>query len=239
MTRLHKAVLGSSCLACAALTTLALLEEGPRGGGLQQTVQDNLVRSGVEHPVTAVLLNFRFYDTWLELAVLWAGILACLALRGNSDLRDALKTYQPSPMLGWLVTFLFPLTVLASGYLLWLGKFSSGGAFQAGVVLGSGLVRLALTGRPNLIFERTRLLKPGLLLGVLGFAFAALTTLLLGRAMGEFEPSWAGKIILAVEFLAAISIGLSLPCLLAGLQRGAPSLKPSAEGRSKAPEGSS
>ncbi len=218
MKAVQKAVLGFGCLACASTTIVVLLGEWQGTGGLQQQVRNNLENSGVQHPVTAVLLNFRFYDTWLELAVLWAGILACLAVRGSGDFRSGLSSYRASPMLGWLVSLLLPLTVLCSGYLLWLGKSSSGGAFQSGVVLGAGLVLLALTGRAELVFKRLDLLKLGILLGFLAFALAALGTLSLGREMGQFDPAWAGGVILAVEFFAALSIGLSLPCLLAGLQ---------------------
>ncbi|MFN7139005.1 MAG: sodium:proton antiporter, partial [Limisphaerales bacterium] len=37
------------------------------GNGLTMQVVEAMPMSGVEHPVTAVLLNFRSYDTWLEL----------------------------------------------------------------------------------------------------------------------------------------------------------------------------
>jgi multisubunit Na+/H+ antiporter MnhB subunit len=37
--------------------------------------------SGVDHPVTAVLLNFRSYDTLLEIAVLLLAVVVALALR--------------------------------------------------------------------------------------------------------------------------------------------------------------
>jgi uncharacterized MnhB-related membrane protein len=44
----------------------------PRGVGLQPDVVEALPRSGVDNPVTAVLLNFRAWDTLLESIVLLA-----------------------------------------------------------------------------------------------------------------------------------------------------------------------
>ena len=47
---------------------------------LADDVHANLEISGVSNPVTAVLLNFRAYDTLLELTVLLAAMLGILAL---------------------------------------------------------------------------------------------------------------------------------------------------------------
>ena len=51
------------------------------GAGLGNDVAANLDRSGVSNPVTAVLLNFRGYDTLLEVMVLLlAPLKPCLKL---------------------------------------------------------------------------------------------------------------------------------------------------------------
>lgn len=60
----------------ALITTLSTTD----AGRLAQEVTANLAESGVSNPVTAVLLNFRAYDTLLELAVLLAAALGILAL---------------------------------------------------------------------------------------------------------------------------------------------------------------
>ena len=51
------------------------------GEGLAPLVEAYLAESGVRHPVTAVLLNYRGYDTLLEIAVLQAAVLGVLAFR--------------------------------------------------------------------------------------------------------------------------------------------------------------
>ena len=68
-----------------------------------------LAQSGVEHPVTAVLLNFRAWDTLLELAVL---LLALLGARQLGSLQPQLS--EPWPMLRAWGRTLAPLLVLAA-----------------------------------------------------------------------------------------------------------------------------
>ncbi|HBH35695.1 MAG TPA: hypothetical protein DDW45_04780, partial [Gammaproteobacteria bacterium] len=53
----------------------ALLSLPEQAVGLSEQVRVNMEMSGVQNPVTAVLLNFRGYDTLLEMAVLLAALL--------------------------------------------------------------------------------------------------------------------------------------------------------------------
>ena len=73
-----------------------------------------MAQSGVDHAVTAVLLNFRAWDTLLELAVL---LLALLGARQLGPLRMQLS--EPWPLLQAWGRTLAPLLVLAGGYVLW------------------------------------------------------------------------------------------------------------------------
>ena len=69
------------CAGLAGILGWALLEafDSSARDTLAQAVAANLATSGVSNPVTAVLLNFRAYDTLLELAVLRAFILVLFA----------------------------------------------------------------------------------------------------------------------------------------------------------------
>ena len=99
----------------------------------------------VGHPVTAVLLVFRSLDTMLELAILVLALLGTLAIRGSSGLAAVALSPPHDPILAGTVRILVPLAVLVAGYLLWLGTFAPGGAFQSGVVLGAAGVLLWLS----------------------------------------------------------------------------------------------
>ena len=55
----------------------------PDAAGLSAQVAANLQTSGVSNPVTAVLLNFRGYDTLLEMVVLLLALLGVWSLEGR------------------------------------------------------------------------------------------------------------------------------------------------------------
>ncbi|SLN12208.1 putative monovalent cation/H+ antiporter subunit B [Roseivivax jejudonensis] len=171
-------------------------------------VAANLEASGVTNPVTAVLLNFRAWDTLLEIAVL-AVALALVVMLG------------PAPVvpraLGELVLpfarIVVPLAILVAGHLLWQGATAPGGAFQAGAVLAGGMLALVLAGIGP---AGERIVRGALLLGLAGLAVfvgAALAAEgLTGRFLGY--PAGAEKAwIIAIEASLTLSIAATL-CLL-------------------------
>jgi multisubunit Na+/H+ antiporter MnhB subunit len=206
------------CSALAATMVAVVLNLPREPGGLGVLAAEHLALSGVEHPVTAVLLNFRSYDTWLELAVLLLGWLGVLAVRGSLSLENAPMNPNPRPVLLWFVRGIVPIALLVTGYLLWLGKFAAGGAFQAGVVVGAASVLLWLAGYRSVAGLPTRILKLAMLAGVAGFALVAVATLAASREMLRYPAEHAGTIIVAIEFIATVSIGTTVAALLIGLQ---------------------
>ncbi|HVL55909.1 MAG TPA: MnhB domain-containing protein, partial [Burkholderiaceae bacterium] len=114
---------------------------------LPAQVGERIADSGVAHPITAVLLNFRSYDTLLEVAVLLAALVAMLAAPPSDRAALSSRALRTERVLLSFARVLAPLTVLVSGYLLWAGSYQPGGAFQAGAVLAAGGVLLRLSGR--------------------------------------------------------------------------------------------
>ncbi|MGE6688040.1 Na(+)/H(+) antiporter subunit B [Stutzerimonas stutzeri] len=170
-----------------------------------------LAQSGVEHPVTAVLLNFRAWDTLLELAVL---LLALLGARQLGSLQPQLS--EPWPLLQAWGRTLAPLLVLAGGYVLWRGAASPGGAFQAGALLAAGIVLLRLAGAlPALLwsFWPLRLL---VLAGLLLFIGVAAACAWYGAGWLHYPVGSAKLLILLIEAAATLSIAASLSLLVIG-----------------------
>ena len=130
-------------VAFVAVMAGAMLELGPVAIDLRTPVAQQLVNSGVTHPVTAVLLNYRGYDTLLEIAVLLLALLAILAVVGDAP---AAPPRAAHPVLQTLARLAAPLMVVVAVYLLWAGAFRPGGAFQAGAVLAAAAVLLHLVG---------------------------------------------------------------------------------------------
>lgn len=190
--------------------TVLSLPEG--GNGLQLLVTQHMHESGVDHPVTAVLLNFRAYDTLLELAVL------LLAVMGVWSFGVPYRPAGPPPgrVLETLTRLLVPLFILVSAYVVWIGAHEPGGAFQAGAMLSAAGILLVLAGwQPPALLGRAPL-RVALILGLAVFAIVALSTLVTGRALLQYPPSYAGGLILLIECAATIAIGVTLTLLFIG-----------------------
>jgi len=187
----------------------AMLDLAPTAIDLRGPVMANLVQSGVEHPVTAVLLNYRGYDTLLEIAVLLLALLAILAV---TDAARPVAARPAHPVIETLARLAVPLMILVAVYLLWAGAFRPGGAFQAGAVLAAAAVLLHLAG----LLPGWRAPRPRLRLGLAaGFAvfLTVAAALLTQGALLQYPPEAAGGLILLIES----GLTLSLALILAGL----------------------
>jgi uncharacterized MnhB-related membrane protein len=198
----------------------AVLDLPREAAGLTALVHAHLAESGVAHGVTAVLLNFRSFDTWLELGVLVLALAGCLGVLQQRDLSAAQPVRQPGELLATLVRTLAPVMVLIAGYLLWLGKAASGGAFQAGVVLAATWVLMWYGGWRGIAAAPLWLWRSLVVAGVAGFLVAAIGTLIWQGTLLRFPRQSAGTIIVALELLATLSIGVILAALLIAPQSG-------------------
>jgi len=198
----------------AGAVGLCLLLADLEPTGLADQVAAKMSVSGAEHPVTSVLLNFRGYDTFLEMVVL---MLAVMGVRIAAPLPMPAPQRQPGPVLGEMLRLLVPLLILVAAYLLWLGAFAPGGAFQAGAVLGAAGVLLLLVERQPKADLPPPLVRFLLAVGVAIFAVVALWLALLGDGMLTLPVDYAGLLILVIETLATIAIAVTLIALFAGL----------------------
>jgi multisubunit Na+/H+ antiporter MnhB subunit len=181
--------------------------------GLTPRVAATMPESGVSNPVTAALINFRAYDTLLEVAVLMLAVLGVWVL----DADPPAAASDPGPALLGLLRVLLPLLVLAAGYLLWAGAHAPGGAFQGAALLAAGGVLLYLA-RPFRLDAGwpVRLVLAG---GFAVFLLVGLTMMLLGGHFIEYSPQQAGVWILLIETAAMVSIALILVALFVGRAR--------------------
>lgn len=209
----QRAVAALAAVALAALLGLAIVERPQPAIALHDQVADRLAASGVEHPVTAVLLNFRGYDTFLEIAVLLVAVTTGLAARSVQPDQDRPR-YLENELLSAFMHGLVPLMLLVAVYLLWAGAYRPGGAFQGGAVLAAAGVLLRLTG-VSLPGAGPVALRLALLGGFTVFLIVAVATLLGGRPFLTYPPAWAGTVILIIETGLTISIGFILLSLFA------------------------
>ncbi len=181
----------------------------PDAAGLSTEVAANLETSEVSNPVTAVLLDFRSYDTLLETVVLLLALLGVWSLGGTALRPEA----APGPVLETLSRLLAPVMILVAAYLLWVGAHAPGGAFQAGSVLGAAGVLLLLADWRLHAGATALPLRLVLVAGPGAFAAVAVFTILTGGQLLEYPPACAGILILVLETAATLSIGATLAAL--------------------------
>jgi multisubunit Na+/H+ antiporter MnhB subunit len=172
--------------------------------------------SGVQHPVTAVLLAFRAYDTMLEVAVLLVAVLPVLAAPAGDPASARPQDVPREPVLSPFTRLLVPLAIVVSAYLLWVGSYAPGGAFQAGAVLAAAAVLLRLAGRLPAIGVDLPWVRVALVGGFAVFLGVALATAAAGAGMLALPPTYAKAIIVTIEIALTLSIAALLCSMFPG-----------------------
>lgn len=193
---------------------LALLLRGAaelRDPRIPEMIAERLPETGVENPVTGVLLNFRGYDTLLEVAVLVAAMIGVWSLdRGRRLFGRPASEDRSQPVLDATLRFSVPTAFLMAVYLTWMGSSEPAGAFQAGALLAGGGVLLAVAGllRPPTAASRTvRAIAAG---GVAGFVVVGIAVLPFTGAFLAYPDGWAYPLILGLEALLALAVAVIL-----------------------------
>lgn len=214
---------GLAVIAIAALVSVVLVMH--QGGAADRPpVAQNLALSGVANPVTAVLLNFRGYDTLLEAVVLAVALIGVWSLTPDrfwGGVPGLAHHARPDGVLAYFGRLLPAIGVLVGVHLLWAGTDAPGGAFQAGTVLAAVWLLIAMAGLtepPAVSSLRLRLvvvLGPGifLLFGAVGAVAGAFL---------RYPPGMAKPVIVTIESLLTVSIAATLCLLVLGVPRRLP-----------------
>ena len=199
-------------LVLAGGLSYAVLSLPDQAVGLTGQVRTNMETSGVSNPVTAVLLNFRGYDTLLEMGVLLVALLGVWSLGAAA----ARRRVDPEPVLSFLVGWLVPIMMLMAGYLLWVGAAAPGGAFQAGSVLAAAGILLLLSSQCPPVRLLGWPLRLVLVIGLVTFVAVGLILSFTSGMFLQYPPGLAGGLILFIEAAASLSIGVTLAALFLG-----------------------
>jgi len=208
--------LSVNALACGLVVlglSLAFLDAPRAGPGIEGLVAEAMPQSGVAHPVTGVLLNFRAYDTLMEVVVLLAAVIAVWQVeRGLSD--------APAPVVGEVqqgfARLVLPAIVVIGVYLLWAGAEAPGGAFQGGAVLAAVGLLLLLSRLYRPRPSHRPVARALFVLGTGAFALVAILVAGGGRVAFEYPPAHAKTLILLIEGLVTVSIAVTLAALFHG-----------------------
>lgn len=213
-------IVGMVVVAACLFLAISLVQFQSIDQPLVTLVASNLEQSGVENPVTAVLLNFRSYDTLLEVAVLLIVALAVMPFSLQVARQPFIKVSEPrkrSLILEAFLRWLLPAIVVTSGYLLWTGAALPGGAFQAGALLAGAGILLLLAGHHSFNFNAptARLL---LVVGLAMFLLVGAGVVLSSGIALAYPEVMAGTLILVIEVAATLTIAAILVLLFCALQ---------------------
>ena len=106
--------------------------------------------TGMKNLVTAVLLSYRGFDTFVEVVVIFSALAAVLSLpRGagtaSTVVQDAATAVPVSPVVLFAVRLLAPFIALFAIAMLFRGHITPGGGFQAAAVFAAIFIALALS----------------------------------------------------------------------------------------------
>jgi len=208
--RKMRSFLGISVLALAGIFCWSIYRLPIEMEGIGPWVYRSLPESGGSNPVTAVILNFRGYDTLLEVGVLFLAAVATVALRYFEPASIGFHLPPNNPVLLLFLHLLLPSVVVAAAYLLWQGADNLGGAFQAGAILAAGGILLILAKVPLPLHYHNVWFRLAAVSGFAGFILTGAAVMGKSRQFLEFPPAYAKWIILLIELLTTISTGIIL-----------------------------
>jgi multicomponent Na+:H+ antiporter subunit B len=185
-----------------ALTLMVALLTLPPLGSLLHPATAGVGRSyleqvpvdiGIPNTVTAVLADYRGFDTLGETLVVLVALLAVVGvLRAGHTTPLPPREGEVSPILRVSVRLLLPFLWLYAAYVQWHGEVSPGGGFQAGVILAASGVLYVFTHGEAALHRWLRadaLLRVGAL-GVSLYALIGVTGMLAGD--GFLNYTWLG-----------------------------------------------
>ena len=152
-------------------------------------IQSTGVDTEVPNMVTAVLADYRGFDTMFETVVVFIAGMAVLAILKSSARRKGKREYEveaePDLIVTNTVRLIVPVIQIFAFYVLAHGHVSPGGGFQGGVVMGASFILVALAWDLEVALARFSAEKCILVaaLGIVLYGGIGFLSMLLG---GEF-----------------------------------------------------
>jgi len=213
-TRWRRRILGVVVGTLAAGFAVLLLALPGRAPLLPSSVAERLAETGISNPVTGVVLNFRAYDTLLEVAVLVVALVAVWSMdRGSREFSRLEEDVGSDRVLGAFTRLVVPVVGLTAVYLVRVGSEAPGGAFQAGALLAGIGVLLAAGGILRPVTAEDPRVRA---LAVAGLAVVILAGLVSQAWTGSFlayPDGMAPAFVLLMEAVLTVSIAVILTAL--------------------------
>lgn len=173
----------SLVVAFALLVGIAYISNSPNPTDSQRYLERALEETGASNRVSGIYLNYRLFDTLLEVLVFSVAVLGVRHYLQQSE-GMSLPKVSESEVVRTAVSFLTPLALLLCVFFALFGHISPGGGFASGVIAASGLLYVAIAQgmkatETRLNPERMAVVEKAILLALLIFV---LTPIAWGRS---------------------------------------------------------
>lgn len=111
---------------------------------------------GIPSTVTAILADYRGYDTLLETLVILIGGLSVYII-SKTDTHPPKESSEQ--LIKVISKFILPMIILFAFYIQMHGEVSPGGGFQAGAILGASLIMYSMAFGNKFLLKRVNLEK--------------------------------------------------------------------------------
>ena len=211
------AVLVCALIAAGLVALLPLLPE-PAPTLATQTAA-NIAATGLQNPVTAVLMAYRAIDTLLEVVVLLLVLLGMWSLAPDhlwSGLPRRGGLSDPDGLLTFVAQLLVPVGILVGIHIFWIGSVTPGGEFQGATILAAMWILASVAGLVDAPATNRRWLRLLLVAGPAVFLAIGLAGFAIAGSFLAYPASYAKLLILTIEIPVTLSIAAMLALLVAG-----------------------
>lgn len=213
-----------------ALGIVSVLGELPFGEHKTEIGRYYLERGGEEtgasNTVTAVVVNFRGFDTLGEVTVLFVAAIGLGAVL-STRLRGARREKEPASLvLHTGCRVLFPLILLFGGYIFIHGHLTPGGGFQGGAIIASAFVLVYMgCGSERFSHSAGRGVESlagiiFVIIGIAGLAVGGRYFLSNYLPRGEFNYLFSAGIIPVIYVAIGLKVGSELAGIIDRMIRG-------------------
>lgn len=197
------------------------LTPGPLGHVAQHYVDQGIAENRGSNLVTSIVVNYRGFDTFGEVSVLFLAVAGALyLLRRRKGLRPH-RRIPSSEIVRTGTRLMFAPIVLLGAYVFVHGHLTPGGGFQGGAIIATAVLLLLLS-------NSEKRLPHGFLtwlesLSGLGFALVGLAGLAVAGSflsnkgvleLGEWNRLFSAGVIPVIYVLIGLKVGAELSTLL-------------------------
>ncbi len=209
------AALLSLLVACGLGAAFLLLPDP--APGLGGDVRSSMAATGLENPVTAVLLAFRAWDTLLEKVVVLLALVGVWSFAPDSLWagRPGVR-YRPDPRVIFLAQILCPIGIVVGVYLFWVGASAPGGAFQCATIFAALWVLVTMAGLADFPPAGRPVVRISVVAGAVVFAGIGMAGVFWAGAFLAYPADFAKPLILLIEAALTLSVAFTLGLLVAG-----------------------